>query len=84
MVHAAQYYPSLISVISHGLRFLPAFTALQERVAAGQLGALAVCDVRVHCGSMIGSQFDWMCSQLMGGGVLTMLGKSKDSVGSFG
>lgn len=74
MVHAAQYYPSLISVISHGLRFLPAFMQMKRHLEAGYVGAVNVCDVRVHCGSMIGSQFDWMCSHLMGGGILTMVG----------
>lgn len=74
MVHAAQYYPSLISVISHGLRFLPAFVQMKRHLEAGYVGAVNVCDVRVHCGSMIGSQFDWMCSHLMGGGILTMVG----------
>ncbi|CAL4088922.1 unnamed protein product, partial [Meganyctiphanes norvegica] len=74
MVHAAQYYPSLISVISHGLRFLPAFVHMKSHIAAGYVGTVNVCDIRVQCGSMIGTQFDWMCSHLMGGGILTMLG----------
>ena len=74
MVHAAQYYPSLISVISHGLRFLPAFVSMKQYVKDDYVGNVNVCDVRVHCGSMIGNHFDWMCSHLMGGGILTMLG----------
>lgn len=83
MVHAAQYYPSLISVVSHGLRFLPAFVQMKRRVEAGYAGTVNVCDVRVHCGSMIGSQFDWMCSHLMGGGILTMVGSHIIDIVSF-
>ncbi|KAK4309480.1 hypothetical protein Pmani_018890, partial [Petrolisthes manimaculis] len=83
MVHASQYYPSLISVVSHGLRFLPAFVQMKRRVEAGYVGTVNVCDVRVHCGSMIGTQFDWMCSHLMGGGILTMVGSHIIDIVSF-
>lgn len=83
MVHAAQYYPTLISVISHGLRFLPAFIQMKRHIAEGYIGKVNVCDARVQCGSMIGNQFDWMCSQLMGGGVLTMIGSHIIDIVSF-
>lgn len=83
MVHAAQYYPSLISVISHGLRFLPAFVHMKRQIDSGYVGTVNVCDVRVHCGSMIGHQFDWMCSHLMGGGILTMVGSHIIDIISF-
>ncbi|KAB7505999.1 Glucose-fructose oxidoreductase domain-containing protein 1 [Armadillidium nasatum] len=83
MVHAAQYYPTLISVISHGLRFLPAFIHMKRKITDGYVGKVNVCDIRVQCGSMIGSHFDWMCSQLMGGGVLTMIGSHIIDIISF-
>ncbi|MCL4120714.1 UNVERIFIED_CONTAM: hypothetical protein GTU68_036327 [Idotea baltica] len=83
MVHAAQYYPTLISVISHGLRFLPAFIHMKRHLSAGYIGKINICDARVQCGSMIGSHFDWMCSHLMGGGVLTMIGSHIIDIISF-
>ncbi|XP_076030102.1 glucose-fructose oxidoreductase domain-containing protein 2 isoform X2 [Oratosquilla oratoria] len=83
MVHASQYYPSLISVISHGLRFLPAFVNMKKYIKSGYVGTVNVCDVRVQCGSMIGNQFDWMCSHLMGGGILSMLGSHIIDIVSF-
>ncbi|KAK4313658.1 hypothetical protein Pmani_015005 [Petrolisthes manimaculis] len=65
------------------LRFLPAFVQMKRRVEAGYVGTVNVCDVRVHCGSMIGTQFDWMCSHLMGGGILTMVGSHIIDIVSF-
>ncbi|XP_014679277.1 PREDICTED: glucose-fructose oxidoreductase domain-containing protein 1-like isoform X2 [Priapulus caudatus] len=74
MVNAAQYYPSLISVMSHGLRFLPAFMQARRLVEQHYIGELNVCETRIHCGPLIDNQFDWMCDEHMGGGVLGILG----------
>ncbi|XP_018010569.1 glucose-fructose oxidoreductase domain-containing protein 2 [Hyalella azteca] len=96
MVHAALYYPSLISVLGHGLRYVPAFQELKRQIKAGYVGELAVCDVNIHYSiahSNISSSsnytstndnsnytsnseqgYDWWCSKLMGGGVLSCIG----------
>lgn len=83
MVHAAQYYPTLISLISHGLRFLPAFSHMRRYISSGYIGSAYLCDIRVTCGSLIGSQFNWTCSHLMGGGVLTTIGSHIIDILSF-
>lgn len=54
MVRAAQYYPSLISIINHSLRFLPAFIQMKKALEDGFLGGLAtVIDIRVQMGSLL-------------------------------
>ncbi|XP_067122573.1 glucose-fructose oxidoreductase domain-containing protein 1 [Centruroides vittatus] len=74
MVHAAQYYPSLISILCHSLRFLPAFSQMKKFVREGYVGEVTVCDARVQCGSLLHDRYDWMCDDTMGGGLLTNIG----------
>ncbi|KAG8243684.1 Glucose-fructose oxidoreductase domain-containing protein 2 [Homalodisca vitripennis] len=77
MVRASQYYPSLISIVNHSLRFLPAFAQMRRAIAEGFLGTekdLTVCDVRVQMGSLLHDVYDWLCDDTMGGGVLTLVG----------
>lgn len=77
MVHAAQYYPSLISIINHSLRFLPVFTRMREAIKKDFIGAeneITACDIRVQMGSLHLSQYNWLCDKTMGGGVLTLVG----------
>ena len=50
MVRASQYYPSLISIVNHTLRFLPAFSHMRKAIVDGYLGPeekITVCDIRV-------------------------------------
>lgn len=77
MVHAAQYYPSLISIINHSLRFLPAFTHMKKAIVEGFIGQeneVTACDVRVQMETLYLNQFNWLCDKTMGGGVLTLVG----------
>lgn len=74
MVNAAQYYPSLISVLFHTLRFLPAFVQMRKVVRDGYIGNLTICDIQVQCGSLLHDHYDWTCDELMGGGLLTNVG----------
>lgn len=77
MVRASQYYPSLISIVNHSLRFLPAFCKMRQAIAEGYLGQdeeVTVCDVRVQMGSLLQDAYDWHCDDTMGGGVLTLVG----------
>lgn len=77
MVRAAQYYPTLISIINHSLRFLPAFSHMKKSIQDGYLGnpdELTLIDVRVQMGSLLGDSYNWMCDDTMGGGTLTLVG----------
>ena len=54
MVKAAQYYPSLISIINHSLRFLPAFINMKREIEEGYLGGhISIIDVRVQMGTLL-------------------------------
>ena len=74
MVNAAQYYPSLMSLMCTGLRFLPCFIKMKQLIEDGYVGEVMVCEARVHSGSLLKDQFNWMCDELMGGGVLNVYG----------
>lgn len=54
MVRAAQYYPSLISIVNHSLRFLPAFVTMKKALEEDYLeGPITVIEIRVHMGSLL-------------------------------
>lgn len=74
MVQAAQYYPSLLAVLTHGLRFLPNFMVMRRAIQEGYIGDVTVCDVRINCASLIDNNYSWTCDSTMGGGVLSLLG----------
>lgn len=74
MVHAAQYYPSLISVVNHSLRFLPAFVQMKKQIIENKIGNVFLCDVKVQMGRLYGDNYNWLCDKTMGGGVLTLVG----------
>ena len=47
-VKAALYYPSLISIVVYGLRFLPVFTRLRQAIVDQNLiGPVSLCDVQI-------------------------------------
>ncbi|CAH0390038.1 unnamed protein product [Bemisia tabaci] len=77
MVKASQYYPSLISIVNHSLRFLPAFSQMKKYILDGFIGnsnEITVCDIRVQMGSLLHDKYDWLCDDKMGGGILTLVG----------
>ena len=74
MVRAAQYYPSLMSLMCAGLRFLPCFTRMKQLIDDGYVGDVTVLEARMHSGSLLKDKFNWMCDELMGGGVLNVYG----------
>uniref|UniRef100_A0A8D8VEW2 Glucose-fructose oxidoreductase domain-containing protein 1 n=1 Tax=Cacopsylla melanoneura TaxID=428564 RepID=A0A8D8VEW2_9HEMI len=81
MVRASQYYPALISILNHSLRFLPAFIHMKKCLQDLYVGPkIHVIDVRVHMGSLIHTQYDWLCDNTMGGGVITLVGKYRGSL----
>lgn len=74
MVNAAQYYPRLLSLMKHESRFVPTFVKMKRLIEEGYCGNVLVCDCRIGVESLLGSSYDWMCDQAMGGGVLTKYG----------
>ncbi len=74
MVRAAEYYPKLMALMCNGLRFLPCFQKMKQYVDDGFVGEVMICEARVHTGSILKDKFDWMCDELMGGGVLNTYG----------
>ena len=74
MLKAAQYYPSLMSLMCNGLRFLPCYIKMKQLVEDGYIGKVTVCEVHIHCGSFLKNKYDWMCDEQMGGGVLNLHG----------
>lgn len=74
MVRASQYYPSLISILNHSLRFLPAFVRMRKAIQDGYIGELTLIDVQVRMGTLLHDTYDWLCDSTMGGGTVTMVG----------
>lgn len=75
MVRASEYYPSLIALVNHSLRFLPAYVHLKKSINDGLIGPLSVIDVSVKISSLMHEgKYDWLCSSEMGGGVLNLIG----------
>lgn len=78
MLKAASYYPTLISLVNHSLRFLPNFVhmkkALQEDQLIGPLSDVTLIDISVKMGSLLHNNFDWLCDSNAGGGCLTLVG----------
>ncbi|CAH2324886.1 glucose-fructose oxidoreductase domain-containing 2 [Pelobates cultripes] len=75
MVKAACYYPKLMSLVGNALRFLPAFARMRQLILEqGYVGEVQICDVRVYWGSLLSSQYSWICDELMGGGGLHTMG----------
>jgi len=76
-VKAALYYPSLISIVVYGLRFLPAFTRLRKALLEEDLiGPVSLCDVQITAPRLVraGDTYSWACDHHMGGGVLNQFG----------
>lgn len=73
-VRASEYYPSLIALVNHSLRFLPAYVHLKKSLKDGLIGPLSVIDVNVKISSLLHEDYDWLCSSEMGGGVLNLIG----------
>lgn len=77
MVRACQYYPSLISIINHSFRFLPAFTHMRKAIQDNYLiSDITLIDIRIQSGRLYGDAdvFDWKCDDIMGGGTLNLIG----------
>ena len=74
MLTASQYYPMLLSLVNHPLRFLPAFGKARELIRSKHIGDVFLCECTVHTSSLIGQKYDWRCDVTTGGGVLQTYG----------
>lgn len=83
MLNKAQYYPKLLSVLNHPLRFLSAYSEAKNLIKEGRIGEILICECRIHIKSLIGSSFDWHCDSTMGGGVLQTYGSHIVDILSF-
>jgi len=83
MVNAAQYYPKLLSLIRHELRFLPAFIKMKQYLEEDFCGEPLICECKIEMGSLLNNRYNWMCDQAMGGGVLTNVGAHVIDIISF-
>ncbi|CAG9827757.1 unnamed protein product [Diabrotica balteata] len=77
MVGAGQYYPTLISLINHSFRFLPAFIQMKKALKENYLQSpITLIDIRIQSGGLFNDSdtFDWKCDDRMGGGTLNLIG----------
>ncbi|XP_063934763.1 glucose-fructose oxidoreductase domain-containing protein 2-like [Zophobas morio] len=74
MLNSSKYYPQLLSIIDHELRFLPAMAKMKELVTAGYCGNLLVLKADVSMSSLIKGKYNWWCDESLGGGVLGAVG----------
>ncbi|XP_018331882.1 glucose-fructose oxidoreductase domain-containing protein 1 [Agrilus planipennis] len=86
MVKAGQYYPSLISLINYSFRFLPAFMHMQKAINEGYLiSNVTLIEINVQCSYLYGTNemYNWQCDDLMGGGILNLVGSHVIDLVSF-
>jgi predicted dehydrogenase len=74
MFRASEYYPSLIALVNHSLRFFPAFVHMKKALNENIIGQISVIDVNIKFSSLLHENYDWLCSQEMGGGVVNLIG----------
>lgn len=78
MTRASLYYPSLIALTSHTLRFLPGVVQMRKLINdqhyLGDRGAVLL-DFRLQMGTLFHEKkYDWLCDATMGGGILNLFG----------
>lgn len=74
MISAAKYYPSLMSLVSHTLRFLPLYVKLKHFIEDEYVGTVQLIEAKVHLGTVHKEQYGWSCDDHMGGGMLANMG----------
>lgn len=85
MTRASLYYPSLIALTSHTLRFLPGVVQMRKLINDQQyLGdrGPALLEFRLQMGRIF-QQYDWLCDSTMGGGILNLFGSHLIDLVSF-
>lgn len=78
MTRASLYYPTLIALTSHALRFLPGVVQMRKMINdqnyLGDKGTAALLDFRLQMGTLFHEKYDWLCDATMGGGILNLFG----------
>lgn len=74
MLEKALYYPKLLSVLNHPLRFLNAYIEAKRLIKEGYCGDVLLAECSLHTNSLIGDKYDWRCDPAMGGGILQTYG----------
>lgn len=76
MVRASDYYPSLIAFANYSLRFLPAFVHMKKSINDGIIGPLSFIEISIKTSSLLSESgnYDWLASDIMGGGILNLVG----------
>jgi predicted dehydrogenase len=66
MNNASSYYPSLISLVFHPQRLIPAFIQMKKAMHDGIIGNVQFIEVNVKVPSLINEKFDWKCDSKEG------------------
>lgn len=83
MIHAARYYPQLMSLVAYNLRFLATFQKMRSCIQEGFLGKILVFEIRVHCNLRLDENYCWSSDGRMGGGMLSTFGSHFVDILSF-
>ncbi|KAK2722987.1 glucose-fructose oxidoreductase domain-containing protein 2-like [Artemia franciscana] len=73
MANAAQYYPSLIGIVSYGMRFDPILQKMQSLILSSFIGQIMLISVDINTSSLVGDEYSWLCDENSGGGILTVI-----------
>eukprot|EP01134_Creolimax_fragrantissima_P001652 CFRG1652T1 len=74
MLAAAKYYPQLVSIVDHELRFIRVIGAMKNKLSENYCGRLLTIEANVCMASLVGGEYNWWCDQSLGGGALGALG----------
>ncbi|KNC78284.1 hypothetical protein SARC_09277, partial [Sphaeroforma arctica JP610] len=74
MLSAAQYYPQLVSIVDHELRFVKVIAAMKAKMEEEYVGRILTIEANVCMASLVGGEYNWWCDQSLGGGALGALG----------
>lgn len=83
MIDAARYYPSLMSLITYYLRFLPTFLEMKRHIESGYIGETQIIEMRVYCGLSLDIHYNWFHDRRMKGGMLSTFGGHFIDIASF-
>lgn len=65
MVHAAAYYPQLISMVNCPLRYLPAYVNLKKAINENLIGSIHLIDINVKVSEKNHENFEWIHDSYM-------------------
>jgi len=85
MVERATYYPSLISILCHPLRFLVSCQRMRTLMSSSFIGQVTLIEATVSGDELceLGNLYSINCDSYMGGGILPTLGSHMIDIISF-